>query len=1844
MRLSHLFQVVLLFVIVISCKDKSDKEIAAENASEFKKYQEYIADVSSGTISVYDEVYVVLQTPVQGWDDNQKLPSDILKVSPAVKGNVIAVNNRTIAFQPQEPFEEDTAYTFSLNLEDVVKDLDEDLEEEFVFTIKTLKQQFNVITDNLQSYNKDWQYVDGVISTSDKMKAEVAQHLIKATQKGKNININFSTVKGMARQFNFRIDSIQRYEDNSEVLVEWSGEAFNIDTKGENTLFIPGKNNFTVLNVAVSNLENQYVEINFSDPLKKNQNFDGLVTIANAKDLKFTVNGNVLKVYPKEELKGTLAVMVFQGIQSTYDYRLKNTYTENVSFQQPKPEIRLVQSGVILPTSDNLKFNFEAINLKAVEVQVVKVFKDNVLQFLQNNNLEGSRNLKSVARPIASKLINLSENASLNLSKWNTFAIDLKTLIDPDPGAIYRIELSFAKSYSLYKCPGQTVDDTPVSELVENYDQAIAETSYWDNADYYYNDYYDYDYDWRERNNPCDHSFYRNKKVAANVLASNIGVTVKKGINNAYMVAVNDIISTNPIPNAKVTFYNYQQQEIGTATTDAEGITGFDATDPAYFAIASVGKQQTYVKLDDGNSLSVSKFDVSGVRLQKGIKGFIYGERGVWRPGDTLFLSFMLNDKANKLPKGHPVKFELRDPYGKPVYQETKINGLNNLYTFTVSTEDDAPTGNWQAKVNVGGASFTKSLKIETIKPNRLKIKTSFDQDILGNNKTNRGMLEVTWLHGAVARNLKADINARFTPTRTTFDQFPGYTFDDPSRTFRTEEQQVFDGQLSAEGKATFILSPKLSNAAAGMINTALITKVYENGGDFSTDVITKTYSPYDTYIGLNAPKGDKARGMLLTDTKHKFEVVSVDENGNPKATKNLKVYIYKVNWRWWWDTSADNLSQYNRSSYRDNVYNTTVSTGPDGKASFDFELKYPEWGRYLVRVEDPNGGHATGKTIYIDWPGWAGKSRKNDPSAATMLLFSTDKKEYTVGEQALITFPSSKEGRALVTVENGTEVLHSQWVMTQDKETKFNLDIKELYTPNVYIHITLLQPHASTRNDLPIRLYGVMPIAVENPKTRVQPKITMPDVLKPEESVTIKVGEAAGNAMTYSLAIVDEGLLDLTRFGTPNPWDTFYAREALGVKTWDVYDDVIGAYGGSINQIFAIGGDAEAGGSKAKKANRFKPMVVFKGPFELKKGEVRTHKIDIPKYVGAVRTMVVASNADQAAYGSAEKSTPVRKPLMVLSSVPRKITPGEKVTVPVTVFAMENKVKNVNVTLRPNKGFTIKGEASQTITFDQPDEKMLYFEIEILDGVTTTEIEVVASGNGEKASYTVPINSVNPNPITTEVSSIILEPNSEQQIDFEAFGVKGSNNLTIEFSSLPPMNFESRLDYLIRYPHGCVEQTTSAAFPQLFLDDLFSLSSERNQKIQYNIERAIAGLKRFIQPSGGMSYWPGYSTSSDWGTTYAGHFLIAANKEGYVLPIGFKSAWISYQQQMAKRWRSGGNDLAQAYRLYTLALADAPDLSSMNRLRETADLSNEAKLRLAAAYAVAGQKSAAKQLLDASVLNFTPRANYYYTYGSTTRNKAMALETLIILDEKAKAQQLAKDIANDLSSKNWYSTQTTAYALIAMAKFADYIGGKGVDVRYTLNSKNKTAKTPKTFATSGDLSIQQSNNLMLKNNGDNTIFVQLAQAGILPVGEEKVLQRNLRAIVDFKSRDGKIIDVSQLRQGTDFVAEVTITNTSTNKINDIALSEIFPSGWEVVNTRFTDFGSFKANQVTHTDIRDDRVFFYFDLKAKESKTVTLLLNASYLGRYYLPGVQCEAMYDNEYIVRTKGSWVEVVK
>lgn len=883
------------------------------------------------------------------------------------------------------------------------------------------------------------------------------------------------------------------------------------------------------------------------------------------------------------------------------------------------------------------------------------------------------------------------------------------------------------------------------------------------------------------------------------------------------------------------------------------------------------------------------------------------------------------------------------------------------------------------------------------------------------------------------------------------------------------------------------------------------------------------------------------------------------------------------------------------------------------------------------------------------------------------MLRFNSDKEKYAVGDQCTLTIPSAGTGRALVSLETGSRILESKWIDLKAKETKFDFPITADMAPNVYAHVTLVQPHALTApkdpdpttgigpaNDLPIRMYGVIPILVEDPTSHLTPQITTAKEFKTDEPFTVQVSEQHGEPMTYTLAIVDEGLLDLTRFKTPDPWNYFYAREALGVRTWDLYDQVIGAFGRRLQRVLAVGGSDQALPADAAKANRFKPVVRFVGPFKLGPGKKASHTFTISNYVGSVRVMVVANDGARA-YGNAEKAVPVRKPLMLLATLPRVVGPGETVDLPVTVFAMDPKVKNVQLTLEANELFTVEGAASQALTFGAMGDQVATFRVKMKERIGVGRVKLTAEGAGERATQTIELDVRQATQPQTDATEGVVDAGGSWTDTPAPVGVMGTNSAYLEISTIPPVDLGRRLQYLIDYPHGCVEQTTSKAFPQLFLADVVDVDDRTAQAMRANVEAGLRRLRQFQVGSGGFGYWPGERIADDWSSTYVGHFIVEAERQGFTLPAGMKAGWLSYERAAARNWMPdmqhgwslNASQLAQAYRLYVLALGNAAEAGAMNRLRTTPTLGATARWMLAAAFALNNRKDVARELTAGLATTVAPYNEMAWTYGSDLRDDAIIAEALLRMDDRTTAAVVIKRIAASLSNGGWYSTQSTAWGLLAVSRLAaDNTLDKAMHFTLTVDGRTEERMSQKAIARI-DLPIPDGKKkVAITNTGKNLLYVRTVRTGTPMPGQERAASNSLAMEVRYQTMDGKPLNAATLEQGTDFQAVVTVQHPGIRSdYQELALTQVFPSGWEIRNSRLEGTESAQENSpFEYQDIRDDRVMTYFDLTARQKATYRVLLNAAYTGRFYLPGTTCSAMYDNTVNARNAGQWVEVVK
>ena len=1841
---TRIILLVLLAIYAISCADQKSKQ----PQSDPQAFQDQVRQHTSGVISSGATLSVTLAREASAFHPGEELPSGIFEMEPKTNGKAYLVDPFHVEFRPDEPLKNGRQYLVKFDVDELLDSKDKT--GIFSFVVNVIEQDFVVYPGQLISggtpENPAKKY-QGKMVTADEMSEDDVSKILSASIPGKSLPVKV-TAAG-AQEFNYLIQGIPRKESSYELTLYWTGDAVGVEKSGDLKIEIPGIDEFKILQVNADQRDaSQNISLEFSDPVDPEQNLDGLISIKGFENFRLSLKGNTITLYPQERLLGEKTVVIDQSLRNIRGTKLNQSAEYTLAMEALKPEVIILGNGVIMPDSDGLTLPFKAVSLRAVEVLVYKIYADNLMQFFQNNNYRSDNQMRWVGRPVFRKMVRLDENPSTNLQQWNAFSVDLTGLFDQDKNAMYRVTISFRQEFSVYDC-----DQTPV-DLADFADEPLmseAKESYFNGGSGYYYEWPE-DYSWRERDNPCSSSYYLPSRFPErNLLASNLGLIAKSADGKNFTVAVTDLLTTQPVMSAEIAFYNLQQQKIGSGFTGADGMAVVSLDAVPYILMVKHEGQQAWLRVDDGSSLSMSNFDVSGQKISKGIKGMIYGERGVWRPGDTLFLTFVMDDVTGKLPKDHPVVFELINSRGQLAKREVKTSGINGFYVFKPVTDPDDPTGKWTARVKVGGASFSKLLNIETIKPNRLKINLNFNREIITkNDPEQKASLDVKWLHGADAANLKARVNVTLYGSDYGFDAFEAYTFQDASKNFYPSDNTVFDGTLDASGKASFPLEMYVNYGAPGMLRAVFNTRVFEEGGDFSTDVFSKPYAPYNRFVGIHVPEGGDYKNMLATDTSHTVEVVTVNQDGKPVTVNNLDVRIYKVNWRWWWSSGSDNLASWIRGQDSDVVFAKTIST-KNGYGSFDFKIEYPAWGRYFIQITDRDGGHSSGMPVYIDWPSYISRKDRTNPSGATILSVTADKEKYQPGEQATLTFPVAKNSKALISLETGSEVLKYWWVHARDVQNGFSFEVTGEMAPNVFAYVTVVQPHAQTINDLPIRMYGVVPVSVEDPETILKPEIRAPMEIRPESMWEFSISESEGKPMTYTVAVVDEGLLDLTRFKTPDLWQNFYAREALGVKTWDLFDEVLGAYGGKLQKVLAIGGDDAVKVDENKKPNRFEPVVDFLGPFTLRKNKTDRHTLKMSNYVGSVKIMVVAGR--DGAYGSADTTVPVKQPLMVLPTAPRVIGPGEEFSLPISVFVMKEGIKNVKLKVAAEGPLQVSGTEDYKISFEKMGEQMAYFKLTSDSIEGNAEITVTATSGRESASATINLEVKNPNEYISRVETIVMKEGESKTINYDFFGTEGTNSGTIEVSAMPSFNLEKNMQHLIRYPYGCVEQITSAAFPQLYLDDLTDLSAKQKTQIHNNITKAIRKLRQFQISNGAMSYWPGRSYASSWGSSYAWHFLLMAEQKGYLVPSGFKKRWQDWQYAMASdfEYKSGynyywHNELSQAYRLYTLALSGKPNLSAMNRMKEQEGLRPIAMWRLAAAYLLAGMPEAAEDITQG--LSYTETEDYNYpgiTFGSSIRDMAMILETLVLMEKEEQAFELATVLAERLST-DYLSTQTAAFGLYAMAQFAASAGTNN-DNHFAFEIAGKREKVnSKMPVYSIDVMDQKSKSITLENLAGNNLYITKTISGKPLQDNLQNESKNLEMTVKYLSIDGKPLTISQLKQGTDFEAVVTVKNPGLmGDYQTLALAQVFPSGWEILNVRYTEAGETSDNDsYDYQDIRDDRVYTFLGLRANASATFKISLNAAYAGKYYIPGTVCHDMYDNRIYARKKGQVVEVVK
>jgi alpha-2-macroglobulin len=1772
-----------------------------------------ISFVTNGDVEPDQKIQVVFNSHVVEESEIESSPDGVFIFSPSIKGRAVWVSRSVLEFLPDNPLPVRTEIAGKLKLTRLSEDFEQKKLEDLVFRLNVVGREilkFNGSIDLKDRNEPATLLYRGSVSFNQKTGLEELQKASRI-RGGKDITLTWSKVDDT--NFQFTSSDIVRTDNNQNFTIYIDSKPLDLEYDFSEDFVVSPLMKMTANEFRTDEAgRSPRIRVVFSDELDMDQNIDGLVNIK--PEVKFEVKklGKAVILDGNFRFGQKYMVTIQKGIASRWGIKTENIVSREVQFSDITPQIEFASDGIILPSSNKKRIQFYTTNLKRVHLEVKKVYTNHIGRFVESEQLSST---KTRNRPFndsyASSVGVIVKNQTIDLggetNEWLLNEFDLSDLFSKYDDGLFIIRINFTpEDMSL-----------PVKDNLLDY--------------------------------------IRDKgQIYKPVFLSNLGMTVKNS-DAETMVFVTDIITGKPRPSVSVSLLDWEGEKVNTSVTNSQGLAVFKTDRYFYYVLAEEGRQVTVLNRNEMR-WSNSGFDIGGVSLSnRGTKGFIYTERGVYRPGDSVNIGFIVKNSDNTFPKDHPVNITVSDPQYRTVYERNSVKSTDGFYLFGFATEESDPTGTYNISINAGGSWFSKELKIETVVAEQLKVLVkTLKKPIVWSDKSVDFELNVSYLFGAPASNLKTEVDVEVSSYQMSFPNYSGYIFRRSDLEFNSFTQSVLKKELDASGKLTgsWVVPPLGTVPSA--LRLKLIARVLDKSGQPNEGWTTTEMHVYPNYAGLRDPSG---YGYYKTGEEVRFPVILLNTNGVKVAGSQLQYRIYRNDKSWWYQ--YNNRRNYQLKYKEDNqTYlekEGSVSLS-DGSGYISFTPS--DNGEYLIEVSDGGAGHSASLFFSAYQYGSVPGGDMNEGS----LALKSDKAKYASSETAKIMLPNPKQGNILVTLERGRQLLNWFWVdpsRSSADELIIDIPLNRNMLPNVYVTVSVIQPHDQTINDRPIRMFGIIPLMVEDDDTKIEFNIETPESLVPNKDFEVRLSTVNQKKAQFTIAIVDEGLLSLTQFRTPRPWSEFYKKVGLFVESYDVFAHIISANKGDIFQTFSIGGADEMDYRESQLdpvdgARRFIPVSMFKGPLFTDDRGNAVVKFRMPEYNGAVRIMVVAT--DRGSFGHAEKTVPVRSDIIMQPGIPRILSPGDEFFLPVSLFRLNQKVQKGVFTLATEGPLEIIGERSFNVDFGQKDDAEIKFRLRVKDAVGRAKITITGSSGDIRVQSMTDINVVPSSPRIYDKATEKIIKGSSVSMKVPAAGLDGTNNATLDIMLFPDMDFDHRLKWLITYPYGCLEQTTSSVFPQLYLRKMGYFGKEQLAEIDQNINSGINRMQQFLLANGAFSYWPGNSEESEWGTNYAVHFLIEARKLGYSVPDHMYTSALEGMSEAARQHQ--GELATRVNRSFILALAGQAPMAEMNLLMENEreKLNNAGKWMLAAAYHLSGAANVSDQILAVSGTDNREYDPFSYNFGSRYRDDAIILYCATLMGKTETAELIAKAVSMVLSGKEYLSTQSSGYMLLALGRYFEAIGisasaGQVIAGTVTLANGKKIEFNEKgRFTMSVKESINQTIQISLSNSSNvDQVYSTLSWNGVPIRDESRPMQKNLGLQVNWYDENGNTTNPQAQKQGATIFGRFSVKNTSpVSLVSDLALVQIIPSGWQIENTRLNNTllpewtRGWSLNKEEYLDLRDDRVMWFFSLKGDQTLDFVVKLNCVTAGEFWLPGTLLEAMYNNDYRATTEGKRVYV--
>ncbi len=1506
------------------------------------------------------------------------------------------------------------------------------------------------------------------------------------------------------------------------------------------------------------------------------------------------------------EVSKSYVLSLKQGLKGRIGGTLKEDYNTNIGFGRLEPEISIVnRKGAYLSLKGAKNIEVKIASVKKVKVTISKIYENNMLA---------------------------AKRYGYNPNTYSYYSEDEDYESDYDYGYYYRGDgvfgdIIYQKEIDTKNLPrygNSRLFKFNMEDKLKNF-KGIYHIQIQSMDDY-----------WR--------------RSACFISLSDIGLIAKETRDKIFVFA-NSIQTTESLTGVNVTVIGNNNQVVGSASTDGSGVAVIDLKKKnfsgfkAAMLTARNGNDFNYLPLNI-TRVETSRFDVGGRRQNvTGIDAFVYSERDIYRPGEKINFSVIARNWKWKTPGEIPLKMKLILPNGKELKTLKKTLNEEGSLETQIELSPSAVTGSYSFEVYSSNDVLltSKSVMIEEFMPDRIKVSSKLDKKFLKTGDTTTLSINAMNFFGppASGRNYEVEIQVKeryFSP-----DKYYKYNFS-------LANNQTYYNNITREGTLD-----ENGNAS----ETYVVPGEYLNRGlmqaDFYTTVFDETGRPVNKHSAIDIYTQDVFYGLgwdgyyyCALNKPVNFPLIALNKDEKPvSATAHVQVIKHE------YQTVLARSYEYFRYESQQidrTIIDKEVTVSGDNTV-FTFVPQTP--GEYEIRVSKP-GTNAFVREHFYSYGYWGRTYGGNfEVNNEGNIDIETDKKSYTTGETAKVLFKAPFNGKMLVTLETD-RVLEHQYVNVENRAASVTFSIKPENLPNAYITATLIKPHEES--DMPLTVaHGFKSITVEESTRKIPVQIFAEKIVRSRSHQKVKVKAAPNCKIT--LAAVDEGILQITNYQTPDPYDFFYAKRALEVNSFDLYPLLFPELKGTLS---SVGGD---GFDLSKRTNplqnkRVKLVSYWSGITDANGNGEANFEFDIPQFSGQLRLMVVAYK--DVAFGSGAMNMTVADPVVISAALPRFLSPKDTVIMPVTISNTTKNSTNATATVKLSGPLKMVGSNSQSLTLKANAEGRAVFQI-------------VAEPKVDVAKVTVEVNALNEK-FVDETDITVRPPASLQKItDAGSIAAGGSKTVTFALdkfipssadyqlvvSKNPALEIADQMYQLVTYPYGCTEQTVSAAFPQLYFGDLADLIRfDKNAKANanYNVQEAIRKIKQRQLYNGAITLWDYEGSENWWATVYAGHFLLEAKKAGFDVDQSLLDNIYSYLiSKLRNRTtytyyynRTMKKEIAPkevAYALYVLALAGKPQVSTMNYYKEnTAMLALDSKYLLSAAYAIAGDRAKFREMLPTS---FTGEVAVKETGGcfySDLRDEGIALNAILEVDpNNSQVGIMAKHVSEEVKKRYYLSTQERAFAFLALGKIARVANNTNISASIKVNGKEIAKNDGSTLRlTSKQLS---GSSVDIVTTGTGRLYYFWQSEGITKDGSFKEEDSYLKVRKKFFDRYGRQITSNSFKQNDLVVIALTLESSYSRYIDNIVMTDMLPAGFEIENPRTKEIPGMSwiknESYPQYLDVRDDRVNMFVGV-GSHPQTYYYAVRAVSPGNYIMGPVMADAMYNGEYHSYNGGGVVRV--